>query len=127
MWTFFAPTKAKIGASLIIVGAMWASESLALHLWTFLNADLFAEMGKRFAEQDPQQIGKMVQDMFSRGWFGGRRIMLLPIFQWISRSAFAYLAACIVVNAVSTPSRPQEPVPENERASQLQPPLGAGG
>jgi hypothetical protein len=29
MWTFFAPTKAKIGASLIIVGAMWSSESLA--------------------------------------------------------------------------------------------------
>jgi len=54
-------------------------------------------------------------------------MMLLPLFQWISRSAFAYLAACIVVNAVSTPSRPQEPVPENERASQLQPPLGAGG
>src|SRR5206468_5806754 len=80
MWTFFAPTKAKIGASLIIVGAMWASESLALHLWTFLNADLFAEMGKRFAEQDPQQIGKMVQDMFSRGWFGGRRMMVPPSF-----------------------------------------------
>jgi len=58
MWTFFAPTKAKIGASLIIVGAMWASESLALHVWTFLNADLFAEMGKRFAEQDPQQVAR---------------------------------------------------------------------
>jgi hypothetical protein len=29
MWTFFAPTKTKIGASLIIVGAMWASDSLA--------------------------------------------------------------------------------------------------
>ena len=127
MWTFFAPTKTKIGASLIIVGAMWASESLALHVWTFLNADLFAEMGKRFAEQDPQQIGKMVQDMFSRGWFGGRRMMLLPLFQWISRAAFAYLAACIVVNAVSTPNRPQQPARTNEPASQLQPPPGDGG
>jgi hypothetical protein len=69
---------------------------------SLLNADMFAEMGKRFSEQDPQQMGKMMQDMFSKGWFGGRRMVLLPFFQWISRVVFAYVGACIVVSAMAS-------------------------
>jgi len=118
MLTLLAPTKTKLFATLIIILAVWATQTVSTYLWMswpFFQGEGFEEFAKKIAEQNPEELGKAVQQLLpGRGVFM-RMMFLMPIAEWATRIVFSYLAACIVLR-LAAPNRSLHSDPRAERS-----------
>jgi hypothetical protein len=81
--------------------------------WPFFHGGAFDEFAKIIAEQNPEELGKAVQQMFPQDSFFIRIMVILPIVEWVARIVFSYLAACIVLR-LAAGKVPPHPVPPPE-------------
>lgn len=131
MLTLLAPTKKKLLATLIIVLAMWATQTVSTYLWMswpFFHGEAFDEFARKIAEQNPEELGKAVQQMFPQGSVFLRIMVILPIVEWVARIVFSYLAACIVLRlAARNQPAHSDRRPEGGREDRPESVSGGGG
>jgi len=129
MLTFLAPTKTKLLATLIIVLAVWATQTVSTYLWMslpFFQGEAFEEFAKKIAEQNPEELGKAVQQLLPRRGVFVRMMLLMPIAEWVTRIVFSYLAACIVMRLAAS-KIPPHPVRRPESVQDDRPESVSGG
>ena len=129
MLTLLAPTKTKLFATLIIILAVWATQTVSTYLWMswpFFQGEGFEEFAKKIAEQNPEELGKAVQQLLpGRGVFM-HMMFLMPIAEWVTRIVFSYLAERIVMRLAAS-KIPPHPVRRPESVQDDRPESVSGG
>ena len=99
MKSFFAPTTTKLLGALVVLAAIWVSEWIASYLWTSVvfSGAQFDEMTKRLSEQNPEELGKLVKQVFANMNITARMMVWMPVAQWLSRAICSYVAACAIL------------------------------
>ena len=58
-------------------------------------------MTKRLSEQNPEELGKLVKQVFANMNITARMMFWMPVAQWVSRAVCSYVAACAIVAIAS--------------------------